>query len=210
MNLTDIELIIRIIGAGILGAIIGVEREFHGKDAGVRTHFIVAVGSALMLIISKYGFATDEADLSRVAANIITGVSFLGAGMIFSRGDKIHGLTTAAGIWATAAIGMAIGNGMYALGIITTAIMLFFQSLLHYIPKKPNKDLMTELEFTVKASLGEDSLGELIAEVSKTGARVHHISTDKREDGLYLCATVTVDEKTKTDLLTNMISDGKN
>ena len=100
------------------------------KEAGLRTHIIVAVGAALLMIVSKYGF-TDildtpgiRVDGSRVAANVITGISFLGAGVIFVRDVSIKGLTTAAGLWSMAGVGLAIGAGMYAIGIFSTALIM--------------------------------------------------------------------------------------
>lgn len=129
--------VLRIVLACIAGGIIGVERTLRQKDAGFRTHIIVAMGSALMMIISKYGFfdvvVTDSVsvDASRIAANIITGISFLGAGMIFVKGLSIKGLTTAAGIWSTSAVGMAIGAGMYLVGFVSVAILLLVQIIFH-------------------------------------------------------------------------------
>ena len=109
-----IVLVIRLILAGVCSGIIGVERTLRQKDAGFRTHVIVALGASLMMVVSKSGFADSLAAgyvpaPERRAANIITGISFLGAGMIFVRGANIKGLTTAAGIWSTAAVAMAIG-----------------------------------------------------------------------------------------------------
>ena len=109
---TQAELLCRIIIAGICGGIIGYERKNRNKEAGIRTHMIVALGASLIMIVSKYGFADIlgeqgiALDPSRIAAQIVTGVGFLGAGMIFMRKNTISGLTTAAGIWATSAIGM--------------------------------------------------------------------------------------------------------
>lgn len=129
--------IFRILLACVAGGIIGAERTLRQKDAGFRTHIIVSMGSALMMVISKYGFfdvvVTDSisADASRIAANIITGISFLGAGMIFVKGVSIKGLTTAAGIWSTAAVGMAIGAGMYAVGFVSVVILLLVQIIFH-------------------------------------------------------------------------------
>ena len=131
-------LIIRIILAGVCGGIIGVERTLRQKDAGFRTHIVVAMGAALMMIISKYGFFdlvglddTLRVDASRVASNIITGISFLGAGMIFVKGTSIKGLTTAAGIWVTAAVGMAMGAGLYAVSFIAVILLLLVQIVFH-------------------------------------------------------------------------------
>ena len=118
----DYEFLIRIIVAGALGALIGLERERRFKEAGLRTHFLVAVGSAVFMIVSKYAFydvigEDVTLDPSRIAAAIPSGIGFLGAGMILVQRSSIHGLTTAAGIWATAGIGLAIGGGMYDIGI---------------------------------------------------------------------------------------------
>lgn len=135
---STIVLVIRIILAGVCGGIIGVERTLRQKDAGFRTHIVVAMGAALMIIISKYGFFdlvglddTLRIDASRVASNIITGISFLGAGMIFVKGTSIKGLTTAAGIWVTAAVGMAMGAGLYAVSIIAVILLLLVQIVFH-------------------------------------------------------------------------------
>ena len=130
-------LVLRIILAAICGGIIGVERTLRQKDAGFRTHIIVAMGSALMMVISKYGFLDVvvldgvSLDASRIGANIITGISFLGAGMIFVKGVNIKGLTTAAGIWVTSAVGMAIGAGMYTVGFVSVVVLLLVQIIFH-------------------------------------------------------------------------------
>lgn len=133
----QLEYLIRILGAAICGLLVGYERENHLKTAGIRTHTIVALASAVMMIISKYGFqdilAQDHIGLdpSRVAAGIVTAIGFLGAGVIFTRNISVSGLTTAAGIWATVGIGMAFGAGMYVLGVMTTVCILIFQFILH-------------------------------------------------------------------------------
>ncbi len=130
--------ILRILIAGICGIIIGYERKNRAKEAGVRTHCMVACGAALIMVVSKYAFddiallpSIAKVDVSRIASSIVTGVGFLGAGMIFVRRNTISGLTTAAGIWVTAGIGMAIGGGLYLEGIATTIIVLIIQIFLH-------------------------------------------------------------------------------
>ncbi len=129
--------IIRMVLAALCGAMIGLERSRRQKDAGIRTHMIVALGAALSIVVSKYGFldivVVDgiSADASRIASNVITGVGFLGAGVIFVKDVSIKGLTTAAGIWATAVVGLAIGAGMYTIGISATVLMIIFQVILH-------------------------------------------------------------------------------
>lgn len=131
--------IIRILIAAVCGGLIGLERSKRQKEAGIRTHIIVCLGAALMMIVSKYAFfdvisipdARISVDASRIAANIITGISFLGAGVIFVKDASIKGLTTAAGIWATSGVGMAVGAGMEAVGIVTTGLIIFLQIFLH-------------------------------------------------------------------------------
>lgn len=126
----DFDFIIRIGVAGLLGAMIGIEREIRSKEAGLKTHFLVAVGSALIMVVSKYAFSDIvfeehmSLDPSRIAAQVVSGVGFLGAGTIIIQKQAVKGLTTAAGLWATAGIGLAIGAGMYVVGIGATILVL--------------------------------------------------------------------------------------
>ena len=135
--LTQLDWLIRLILAGVCGYAIGYERNSRSKNAGTRTHLIVALSAALMIIVSKYGFmdiiSTHGVNLdpSRIAAQIVSGIGFLGAGMIFVHNQSVNGLTTAAGIWATSGIGMAIGSGLYFIGIVATLLILLFQIILH-------------------------------------------------------------------------------
>ena len=140
MNLLGIlpwEYLGRMALAALLGGVIGYERKSRMKEAGVRTHLIVALASALMMLVSKYGFYdvvvfdSITLDASRIAANIITGVNFLGAGVIFANGRSVLGLTTAAGVWATSGVGIAIGAGMYGVGISAALMILLIQVILH-------------------------------------------------------------------------------
>ncbi|PJI08420.1 MULTISPECIES: MgtC/SapB family protein [Clostridium] len=134
---TELTYFIRIIIAGICGCLIGYERQNRMKEAGIRTHFIVCLSSALMMIVSKYGFQdlvgtqNISIDPSRIAAQVVSGVGFLGAGMIFMRKQSIKGLTTAAGIWATAGVGLALGSGMYCIGLLSCFVILLGQTILH-------------------------------------------------------------------------------
>jgi putative Mg2+ transporter-C (MgtC) family protein len=119
---SDLELVARLILAATLGFLIGLERELRGQAAGERTHALVALGSAAFALLS--GRAFPGGDTARVAAGVVTGIGFLGAGMILKReGARIEGLTTAAGIWAVGSIGLAIGAGMYLLGTVTAALV---------------------------------------------------------------------------------------
>lgn len=134
----DAILVMRMILAAVCGGFLGYERKHRGKSAGIRTHLVVATASALMMIVSKYGF-TDMANIlaearfdpSRIAAGIVTGIGFLGAGMIYIHRTTPQGLTTAAGIWATSGIGMAIGSGLYVVGIAATLFIYLSQLILH-------------------------------------------------------------------------------
>jgi putative Mg2+ transporter-C (MgtC) family protein len=120
------DLILRLIVAAALGAAVGLEREFHDHPAGTRTHLLVAMGSALFTVISAHGFSDSGAvvDPTRIAAQIVTGIGFLGAGAIIHYGTSVKGLTTAASLWATAAVGLACGAGLYVLAAVTTVIVI--------------------------------------------------------------------------------------
>ena len=137
----NVDFMLRLLVAGILGAIIGLDREYRAKEAGYRTHFLVSLGSALIMIVSQYGFQeiikekSVTRDPSRVAAQVVSGIGFIGAGTIILQKQIVRGLTTAAGIWATAGIGLAVGAGMYAIGIATTVLTLIGLELLSYIFK---------------------------------------------------------------------------
>lgn len=132
---------LRLFVAGAMGVLIGLEREYRAKEAGYRTHFLVALGSALMMIVSQYGFMevlkTDliRLDPSRIAAQVVSGIGFIGAGTIILQKQIVRGLTTAAGIWATSGIGLAVGAGMYAVGISATLLVLLGLETLSYFFK---------------------------------------------------------------------------
>ncbi|MCQ2550518.1 MAG: MgtC/SapB family protein [Lachnospiraceae bacterium] len=128
----QLELIFRIFLAGVLGAVIGYERKNRDKSAGTRTHAMVCLGAALLMVISKYCFPdVADYDASRVASQIVSGVGFLGTGMIFVKNSTVSGLTTAAGVWTTAGIGMAVGAGAYWIGIAAALIMIVMQIVMH-------------------------------------------------------------------------------
>lgn len=140
---TTLELILRLALAALLGGLIGAEREYRAKVAGVRTHLLVALGAALMMIVSRYGF-DGHGDPSRVAAQIVSGIGFLGAGAIIVQKHAIHGLTTAAGIWVAAGIGMAVAAGLYTVALATTFFALIgleaFGFFVNKLRKGPPED----------------------------------------------------------------------
>jgi putative Mg2+ transporter-C (MgtC) family protein len=128
--MSDVDMLIRLLSAALLGSIIGLERERILWAAGIRTHMLVCVGSCLIMIVSQYGFAnvlTEKnvvLDPSRIAAQVVSGIGFLGAGSILARGEIVKGLTTAASIWTVAAIGLAVGGGLYLAAGASTIIIL--------------------------------------------------------------------------------------
>jgi|SRR5690554_4565498 len=127
----------RLIIAALMGAFIGLEREAHGRPAGLRTHTLVALGSCLIMLISIYAFQDSPTrDPARLAAQVVSGIGFLGAGTILREGASIRGLTTAATLWVVAGIGLAIGSGFYLGGIITTLVSVFTLVFLNNIEKK--------------------------------------------------------------------------
>ena len=129
------NLILRIFVAGILGGLIGFEREIRAKEAGVRTHFIVALGSALFMIISQFAF-TGQFDHARVAAQVVSGIGFIGAGVIIFQKNVVRGITTAAGLWVAAAIGLACGSGMFAIAIAATLMTIICLETMHFVTRK--------------------------------------------------------------------------
>lgn len=143
----ELEFLMRIFCAALLGGLIGLEREYRAKEAGFRTHFLVALGSAVFMIVSAYGFSdalTNDLqrwDLSRVAAQVVSGIGFIGAGTIIFRKSEnmVSGLTTAAGLWVTAAIGLACGGGMYILAIGSTVMVLLGLEAFNYFLHKFDK-----------------------------------------------------------------------
>jgi len=140
-----LELILRIFVAAVLGGLIGLEREYREKSAGFRTHFLVALGSALFMVVSAYGFGDiitgtqDQAirlDVSRIAAQVVTGIGFIGAGTIIFQKNVVRGLTTAAGVWVTAAIGLACGGGLYIIASVSTFLVLLGLEAFNYFLRR--------------------------------------------------------------------------
>lgn len=161
------DYLVRIVVACLCGGLVGLERTKRLKEAGIRTHIIVALGATLIMVVSKYGFSdVVGADASRIASNVITGISFLGAGVIFVRGGSVKGLTTAAGIWATAAIGLALGAGMYTVGVLCTVLMILLQISLHkFLPgdMQSSKELLLVIskDYHVVMPKIRERLGEM-------------------------------------------------
>ena len=153
----NLEFLLRIVLACGLGALIGLERSIRLKEAGVRTHAIIACGAAIFMILSKYAFAdalstpgTGSADPARIAAQVVSGISFIGAGVIFKQGGSVKGLTTAAGLWATSAVGMAVGAGMYWVSLSATAVIVASQLVMHRFPVGNDSYSRQEIQITME------------------------------------------------------------
>lgn len=189
-----LDFILRLLCAAMAGFIIGFERKSRSKEAGVRTHAIVALGAALMMILSKYAFSdlsvngglaagVREADPARITAQVVSGIGFLGAGIIMYRRDSLRGLTTAAGIWATAGLGMAFGAGMYVVGAVATVIVLGCQLILHL----PMKALQTRVFWIVRVTVRLED-----GDTLKTVRDIFHVQkflkfkTSRAADGVVL------------------------
>ena len=187
----QLELITRIILAAFCGGLIGYERESRKKTAGLRTHVIVAISSALMIVLSKYGFNDVlgeyvSLDPSRIAAGTVTAIGFLGSGIIFARKRDVSGVTTSAGMWATLGVGMAIGAGMYVIGITTTFMILAVEMFLgrggkvSYIIKEVHQ---VQVVFA-HSERDEQIMEQIKSELEyKRGTKILKLQI-KREDGL--------------------------
>ena len=150
----EIQMTIRLAVAMLLGGLIGIEREYRAKDAGFRTHFLVALGSALFCIVSQFGFGFELKDSSRVAAQVVSGIGFLGAGTIIFQKNVVRGLTTAAGLWVTAAIGLACGTGMFIAAVMTTIMVLIGLEILSVIiPRVSTSVVMLSFSATSQESV---------------------------------------------------------
>ena len=193
MDASYIDLTIRLSLALVLGGAIGIEREYRAKEAGFRTHFLVALGSALFCVVSQYGFGIDLKDSSRVAAQVVSGIGFLGAGTIIFQKNVVRGLTTAAGLWVTAAIGLACGTGMYIAAALTTVMVLLGLEVLNaFIPQLGTTTI--ELSFSAPS---RDSVKELVKRIKQDGMEVHsyELKDCRTSNGELLEANIEVKAK---------------
>jgi putative Mg2+ transporter-C (MgtC) family protein len=188
------EALLRLALAAALGGLIGVERELREREAGLRTHMLVALGSALFTIVSAYGFSdflesgqsVVRADPTRIAAQIVTGIGFLGAGAIIRQGLSVRGLTTAATLWVVAAIGLAAGAGYYGGAVITTALVLVSLWPLRIAAFRLLRRFRAEEGRLLVELHSGTSPGGVIDEVEKTGARIQSIEVSQEGDRRHL------------------------
>jgi putative Mg2+ transporter-C (MgtC) family protein len=176
------EALLRLALAGVLGGLIGLERELRERGAGLRTHLLVAVGAALFTIAGAYGFGGVRVDPTRVAAQIVTGVGFLGAGAIIRQGFSVRGLTTAATLWVVAAVGLAAGAGYYSGAVITTALVLLALWPLRILAFRILRRFRADGgRLLVELPVGTGP-GEVIDEIERAGARVTAMEVSQEGD----------------------------
>ncbi len=212
-----LELILRIVVAAVCGGIVGVERSRRFKNAGVRTHCIVACTAAIIMIISKYGFAdlttmagtnfpgSRGADPARLAAQIVSGISFLGAGIIYrDRHGSAKGLTTAAGIWAVAGIGMAMGSGLYVIGLFATLFLVIIQAVMHRFAI--GSDRFTGAEMKIVIEDNEDAVKRMYKTLADWGIAIMESSVSREEGILNFDLTVKLPKNDLDDEIGNYLS----
>jgi len=204
----QLDLALRLLLAAVLGAIIGYEREIHDHPAGMRTHLLVSLGSAAFTVLSIYGFPSGQGvatDTSRVAAQIVTGIGFLGAGAIIKYGTSVRGLTTAASLWATAAVGMAVGAGWWAVAVVTAGIVVLSLWPLNLVVRRIRAMGSQQMRLRVQTSSLEN-LGVLRRAVD--GRRIEVVemnsqlaSHDRHEVDLQLRVPPNVDQAELLELI---------
>ena len=188
----NLELILRILSSAIIGGIIGIEREAHNRPAGFRTHILVTMGAALIMLISTQAFPGMEGlyDPSRIAAQVVSGVGFLGAGTIIITGHEIKGLTTAASLWVCAGVGLAIGAGFYLGGLVTALVVFISLSVLSRVEKRivSRKYKITNIVCRERPGL----IGDLGQTFGKNGIMIKDLRINRnmvKEDTLLLTTT---------------------
>lgn len=190
-----LEFIIRLLVASLIGAIIGFERKYRAKGAGVGTHVLVAIGAALFMIVSQHGFAgANRFDAARVAAGVVSGIGFLGGGIILKQQNRVSGLTTAAGLWVTAAMGLAIGSGLYILAASCALIVLIWSYITNILTYKLGKR-------QVSVELASDRPDTLQEALKSLGEGVESYSMSKKDDVFRMTALLNVPHKAYPTLI---------
>ena len=199
-DLNELVLLINISLSALLGFLIGLERKLRSKEAGIRTHTIVCIGASLMMIVSLYAFG-EGADTARVAAQIVTGIGFLGAGIIVYKRNEVKGLTTAAGIWTSAGVGMACGASMYILAVGATLILLTAQMIfrLKVPPFKSKKSFSINIKF--RQQNGENKLVKEIFGVD----RFNHLIIERHDSCIIYSALLHTEKELSSTQLNNII-----
>lgn len=194
------EFTLRLFIAALLGGAIGIEREYRAKEAGFRTHFLVALGSALFMILSEYGFDAilmekpdASFDPSRIAAQVVTGIGFIGAGTIIFQKNMVRGLTTAAGLWVTSAIGMTAGGGLYALSATATLLVLICLEAMNFIINRLGARSV-DITFIAK---DQDTISQVLERLHKKGVLVESYEMRQHHNGTSTSYIVSMETKVK-------------
>ena len=198
-----LDVALRIGAAAMLGGAIGLERELRDREAGLRTHVLVAIGAALFTLVSAYGFSDFEygvatgftLDPTRIAAQIVTGIGFLGAGAIIRQGVSIKGLTTAASLWVVAAIGMAAGAGYFSGAVVATAVVLFVLWPLRTVARRTLVAIRPEEGRLLVELPAAASAVPFLAELERAGVRVDSLEIEDAEDRRLVVATIWLPDR---------------
>jgi putative Mg2+ transporter-C (MgtC) family protein len=206
---------LRLALAAVLGGAIGLERELREREAGLRTHLLVSVGAAVFTLVSAYGFADFRyglrtgitLDPTRIAAQIVTGIGFLGAGAIIRQGLSVRGLTTAATLWVVAAIGLASGAGYYSVAVIGTAIVLFSLYPLRVLAYRAVVKLRPEEGRLLVSLPPGGSAAAVLAELERSGARIDSLQIDESQTERVVVAEVKAPERLRGAELVDRMRD---
>ncbi len=200
-----IEIIVRLVLALVFGGIIGIERAGSNHDAGLRTHILVCLGSAGVMIMSEAMHIDFGGDVMRVGAQVVSGIGFLGAGCILVHGKRIRGLTTAAGLWATACLGLIIGSGYYFTGVVMVLLMVSAMLVLHpvtnYLQKRVNKKVC---RIRICPEKPED-FGNAYKYITESA--FHITSMTREEDGSVIVSVTDTDSNTADLIISSLLSD---
>jgi len=196
------ETVLRILGSMVIGGFIGTQREFKGNSAGLRTHTLVALGACIAMLTNEYLFKTyshiSNMDIARMGSYVITGIGFLGAGSIIKDGFRVRGLTTAAGLWVVACLGIAIGAGFYLAAGVGTALVIITISALKWLEKRFfSLNKRTQINFQAKNSPGK--LAEVLNEIGKLSGNISNINFENSEDK-WMDVSITVNKILDTEV----------
>jgi putative Mg2+ transporter-C (MgtC) family protein len=201
----EFDLALRLLLSAILGAVIGLEREIHDHPAGMRTHLLVSLGSGSFTALSVSAFG--EGDPGRVAAQIVSGIGFLGAGAILKEGATIRGLTTAASLWAAASVGMAAGAGSWSVAIVVTVIVVFSLWPLRLVAARLVGRERSRIRLKILAERPA-GLTEVVEAVGEHGGSIAHLATEEQSGGgVRIELEIRVDEPRDGAILTSAIGE---
>ena len=182
----QLDIAVRLVLASLLGSAVGFEREIHGHPAGMRTHLLVSLGSAAFTILGVFFFNSPgtQTDPSRIAAQIVSGIGFLGAGAILKYGTSVRGLTTAASLWATAAVGMAAGSGAWLVAVVTTVLVVLSLGPLNWVIARLRTGQPHPFRLRVQA-VRLEALGEISRALTRNRIEIAAVSTQRLGKGRY-------------------------